>query len=94
MIVVWPLGAYDALGLWPWPRVQALGLPLSSFPPTPSLCVLPPPLYTSTHQTPAHWMSQESQLALAGPNTLAELSRSTAKNQQHNVPRFLLKLYE
>ncbi|KAI0333612.1 hypothetical protein GY45DRAFT_1432335 [Cubamyces sp. BRFM 1775] len=38
-------------------------------------------------------MSQSSQVALAGPSALAEPPRPV-KTGQHNIPRFLLKLYE
>ncbi|KAI8989787.1 hypothetical protein BD414DRAFT_485184 [Trametes punicea] len=38
-------------------------------------------------------MSQANQVAIAGPSALAEPARS-ARNGQHNIPRFLLKLYE
>ncbi|KAI0780561.1 hypothetical protein BD413DRAFT_462499 [Trametes elegans] len=38
-------------------------------------------------------MSQSNQVAVAGPSALAEQSRPI-RNGQHNIPRFLLKLYE
>ncbi|KAI0664745.1 hypothetical protein C8Q70DRAFT_1048960 [Cubamyces menziesii] len=38
-------------------------------------------------------MSQSSQVAIAGPSALAEPPRPV-KTGQHNIPRFLLKLYE
>ncbi|KAJ2985727.1 hypothetical protein NUW54_g10055 [Trametes sanguinea] len=38
-------------------------------------------------------MSQANQVAIAGPSALAEPPRPV-RNGQHNIPRFLLKLYE
>ncbi|CDO73628.1 hypothetical protein BN946_scf185014.g98 [Trametes cinnabarina] len=38
-------------------------------------------------------MSQANQVAIAGPSALTEPPRSV-RNGQHNIPRFLLKLYE
>ncbi|RPD66501.1 hypothetical protein L226DRAFT_500934 [Lentinus tigrinus ALCF2SS1-7] len=38
-------------------------------------------------------MSQASQVAIAGPSALVT-PQSTTKTHQHNIPRFLLKLYE
>ncbi|TBU35612.1 hypothetical protein BD311DRAFT_707750 [Dichomitus squalens] len=39
-------------------------------------------------------MSQATQVAVAGPSALADPSRAAIRSQQHNIPRFLLKLYE
>ena len=39
-------------------------------------------------------MSQANQVAIAGPSALADPSHVALRNQQQNIPRFLLKLYE